>query len=97
MAYFEEELKKILNCYDNLIDLYSNVIRMSPGGRLIHQKNHDHDQFLLLNRENGVRTRSCITRDEELKSRLAQKEFADRALQILKTNADALREAEGKI
>ncbi len=97
MTYFEEELKQILNYYDNLIDLYSNIIRNSPDGRLMHQKNHDHDQFLLLSSENGVRKRVCITKDEEMKRNLAQKEFAEKALKIIKANADALREAADKM
>ena len=96
MTIFEEELNTLLKHYNHLVDLYSKVIQNSPDGRLIHQMNHNQDQFLLLSSKNGVRTRTSITNDEEKKRLLAQKEFASKALAVVKSNANALKELEEK-
>ena len=97
MALFQEDLRNVLNYYLDVMNYYSNVYENSPDGSLIYQKNHGADQFMRYHHVNGEAVREVITNDENMKRKLAQKEFAKRSLDVLTPNVELLEKIIGKI
>ena len=94
---YKEKLEEILRYYGNIAESYKRVLKDSPPGRLLYQKCHGHDQFLHYQNDEGRKTRTAITRDEDMIKALARKEFAERAFEVVQKNYDALKQSMGAI
>ena len=97
MALFTEDLKEILNYYENEADIYKSILKSAPPGKLYLQKNpNGSNQLLYYKNENSIVTRRGVNKDVSIQKALAKKEFASKALDVLEHNNSVLREAIDK-
>lgn len=97
MELFMDLLCETLSYYEEQVDKFKVQLKNSPDGRLLFQKDADgRNQYIKLVKVDGKRKRYGLNRNENEIRKLAQKEFATKALEILEPNVDALREAVAK-
>ncbi len=93
MSLYQEQLEEMLFYYQSIADLYQADLDNSPPGSLACQQHYGKNQFLHIYRDHGNRCRRVITKDIDLQQSLARKEFAVKALPILKENIASLQHA----
>lgn len=96
MTIYDAQIKEILSIYESLRDSFKFSLENAPEGKLIHQKNGNNNQFLLLTYENGKRVRRGINKNKQLIRELAKKEFDCKAYKILSNNIEAYQHAVKK-
>lgn len=96
MAILIDEMKEILNFYENMIDSYKAELRAAPKGRLYSQNDGENRvQMLYGYRENGKLIRYGVNKNERIQRVMARKEFVEKAVRILEHNIQYLSEAIG--
>ena len=93
MEIIDERLNEILTLYKSLRDRFKTELELAPEGRLLHQMQGSHLQFIYSDSKDGKRIRRGINRDVELIKALAKKEFDSKAYEILSHNIAVIEDA----
>lgn len=90
MALFAKQLQETLLYYQDLLRIYQAFLQNAPEGRLICQRTGDKDQYYHVTGSGDGRIRQGINKHPDMQKRLAQKEFAKKAVRVLERNVHVL-------
>lgn len=96
MDWLNDRLNELVNHIRDVKHSFETVIKASPRGKLAWQKRGSQHQLFHAYYENDHRVRRGINNDIDMQKKLAKKEFAIRAEQILTENLKALESATGR-
>ena len=86
MALFAKQLQETLLYYQDLLRVYQAFLQTAPEGRLICQRSGDKDQYYHVTGSGDGRMRQGINKHPDMQKRLAQKEFAKKAMRVSRRN-----------
>ena len=93
MDIYRDEITRILNELEEMLDSYMVEYSRQPVGHLICCKSNGNKQFMHVDDSDGGYVRKCINRKPEMIQKLARKKFLTRSISNLEINIQALRQS----
>ena len=93
MVLLKSQLENVRQILNDIKAHFDTILHDAPPGTLTWQKKGKYEQFMHMYVAHGKRIRLGITRNEEVKRQLAQKEFARKAGAIVDHNLKTMDKA----